>query len=381
MFPSSNLYQLKDLQSRSISCQNPTGAKGGALKEWNHSVEKLPVGETLCIADIEGPGMVRNIWLTVRDRDPESLRNFIIRVYYDHNDYPSVEAPIGDFFGLSHGRTAHFNTPVVGVSEGKGFWCYFQMPFAKHCRITFENDRPEVERPDNRTNDHVNLYYQIMYTLGDQVDDDTGYFHAQFRRDMPPIGSDYTLMQTEGTPGVYIGSVLSALPQQAGTWREGDFRFYIDGDEPMPSIIGTGWSDWFLSAWGLGEHQSPYAGSNYQVIHPEMNNKYFCNSYRFHLLDPIYFSNDLRVDHTQVGATGKDHAWLNTTESNRSEDWSSTAYWYQRLTGKGFDSFPDRDVRTRGIAITEWEAEAREKQLADSADRNRRQMYNLDFGG
>ena len=372
------LFEFSELRSRSVCAQNPSGAKGGSLKERRHYVKDIPVGETLTLADIEGPGMVRNIWLTVRDRDPESLRNFIIRIYWDDSEYPSVEAPLGDFFGLSHGRTAHYNTPIMGVSEGKGFWCYFKMPFSKRCRITFENDRPAgIEREEGRNSDQVDLFYQVMFTLGDKVKANDGRFHARFRRETPPIGSDYKIMSADGTPGVYIGTVLSALPQTAGTWREGDFRFFLDGDTDSPSIIGTGWSDWFLSAWGLGEHQSPYAGSNYQVLHPTLNNKYFCNSYRFHLQDPIYWSYNIRVAHSQVGEA--DEEWSLT--SNRSDDWSSTAYWYQNVSKHAPEQFPDQAERSKGIEVQDWEFEALAKQRALTSQRNHNQMINLDFGG
>lgn len=351
-------YELTKLQSRSISPGNPTGEKGAGYRGAVHSGGNLPPGdqatkhcvggihsgETFTIGADQGQGMIRSIWLTFPKRTPENLRSYVLRIYWDGSDQPSVLAPIGDFFGLSHGRAAHFSTPYLGVSEGKGFHCFFPMPFSDGFRITIENDSPATLN---------GLFYQIIYTLGDKVTTDMGRFHAHFRRQTPPKGSNFVMLETKGSPGVYVGAVISALPIAKGTWREGDIRFFIDGDQDRPTIVGTGWSDWFLSGWGLGIHQSLYAGSNYQVLHPELKNKYFCNSFRFHVMDPIYFQRDLRVEYTQVGEPRD-----NGTFSERSDDWSATVYWYQRITGMPLASLPPRAERIRGLAVPDWEADA-----------------------
>lgn len=355
-------YQLTGLQSRSISPGNPSGEKGAGYRGTVHAVGDrsagddatkhyvggIEPGETFTIGEVQGHGMIRSIWLTFPKRTPETLRSYVLRFYWDGSEHPSVMAPIGDFFGLSHGRAAHFSTAYLGVSEGKGFHCFFPMPFSKGFRITIENDSVATLN---------GLYYQIMYTLGDEGTEEMGRFHAHFRRQTPPKGDNFVMLDTRGSPGVYMGAVISALPIAKGTWREGDIRFFIDGDEDRPTIVGTGWSDWFLSGWGLGIHQSLYAGSNYQVIHPELKNKYFCNSFRFHVMDPIYFQRDLRVEYTQVGAPRGDCSY-----SERSEDWSATVYWYQRLTGTALPPLPSRAERIRGIAAPDWEADA-EKPL------------------
>jgi len=150
-----------------------------------------------------------------------------------------------------------------------------------------------------------------------------------------------------------MGMNISALPRSKGTWREGDFRFYFDGDKKA-TIVGTGWSDWFLSAWGLGIHQSAYAGSNYQVNHPEFQDKYFCSSYRFHVLDPIYFRTGLMVEHDQRGYPGFNQI--------REDDWNSTVYWYQHLNGIALPPLPSRQERIRGIEVQDWEIQARNRR-------------------
>jgi hypothetical protein len=222
------------------------------------------------------------------------------------------------------------------------------MPFSKRCRITVENGLPEVLR---------GFFYQINYTLGDLVSEDMGRFHAHFRRDRPPRGENYTILDVKDTPGVYVGTVIGCLPLEPKTWREGEFRFFIDGDDDLATIAGTGWSDWFLSAWGLDLNQSLYGGSTYQVKHPEFGDKYFCSCFRFHVLDPIYFQQDLKVEHTQYGvALNPGEGW-----SKRADDWFSVAFWYQQLNGQRLPSIPSQQERVKGMAVLPWEKEALRK--------------------
>jgi len=165
-----------------------------------------------------------------------------------------------------------------------------------------------------------------------------------------------------------VGAVISALPLEPGTWREGDIRFFIDGDTDQPTIQGTGWSDWFLSGWGLGIHQSLYAGSTYQVMHPELGSKYFCSCFRFHLMDPIYFQSDLRVEYTQVGGLpGKEGV-----HHEREDDWCSVVYWYQNLSGDPLPPLPTREERIAGIAVEDWERDALARMLSGVDRRNDR---------
>jgi hypothetical protein len=344
-------YRFSNLESRSITAGNPAGEKGFVPPgKARNSLSGVRPGETATLADVEGPGMIRMIWLTFPERTPANLRGYVLRIYWDGCRYPSVEAPIGDFFGLSNGRAAHFSSIYLGASEGKGYYSFFPMPFSDRCRIEVENDT-----------DHVldMFFYQVNLTRGDAIGPDMGRFHAHFRRSRPPRGANHVILETSGSPGVYVGSVLSALPQEPGTWREGDIRFFLDGDTDKATITGTGWSDWFLSAWGLGIHQSLYSGSNYQVLHPALGDKYYCNSYRFHVLDPIYFRNDLRVEYQQLGARpGREGVF-----HERADDWSSTAYWYQRVTGKPLPGLPSREARLSGLAVEDWEVAAHERMI------------------
>ncbi len=340
-------FRFAKVESRSICAENPTGAKGGANRWKERSSVGVPPGQTYTLAGVKGPGMIRHIWLSWANRGPETLREPILRMYWDGQKFPSVEAPLGDFFGLANGRAAHYSSIFLGVSEGRGFNCFFPMPFSSRCRITVEND--SAKRLSM-------LFYQIDYTLGDEVTEEMGRFHAHFRRSRPPRGQNHVLLETKGTPGVYAGAVISALPQEPGSWREGEIRFFIDGDTERPTITGTGWSDYFLSAWGLGIHQSLYAGSNYQVRHPEYGDKYFCSCYRFHVLDPVHFQHDLRVEYQQIGFLPGKKGF-----QSRADDWCSTVYWYQNLTGQALPPMPAREERMRRLAPPEWEAAALER--------------------
>lgn len=342
--PESHPFAWRAVESRSISPGNPDGRRGGVAPGPVDHYVKVEAGETFPLARIEGRGVIRSCWLTFASTPenlPDLLRSYVLRMFWDGADFPSVEVPLGDFFGLAHGRAAHFHTPHLSVVEGKGFNCFFPMPFAEGCRIELHNDSPF---------DQNMLYYQINYTLEPEIPSEWGRFHAHFRREITPeAGAPFVLLDTRGGPGVFVGMNASALPRSPGTWREGDFRFYFDGEE-QASIVGTGWSDWFHSAWGLGIHQSAYAGSTYQVPHPEFGDKYFCSSYRFHPLDPIYFRSGLRLEHDPRGFA---QFW---EKKPRFDDWAGTVYWYQEKPVP-LPPIPDRKERIRGLERQSWESQ------------------------
>ncbi len=301
-FPS--LYRLSSLQSRAVTQENPTGGKGlggkdrgnGNCRKGAPAFRKIMPGETKTLCDIQGPGMIRHLWITVEERTPEMLRSYILRIYWDDSEYPSVLAPMGDFFGVAHGRTAHYMSPYLGTPEGRGFHCYFPMPFSKRCKITFENDSPEKMEW---------LFYQVDYTLGATITDDMGRFHAHFRRENPcPFRKDYVLLDTRGAPGVFVGAVIGVNPLYPGWWGEGEMKFYIDGDTQYPTICGTGTEDYLCSGWGMQLHDAIYTGVNHMKKDPYGLDR-FISFYRFHIQDPIYFQNDLRIELQQLGTSLK----------------------------------------------------------------------------
>lgn len=376
------IYQFTDLQSRAVSQENPTGATGlggkdrgnGNLRKGAPAFRKIAPGAVKTLCDIEGPGMVRHIWMGIGTYvdgklapiTPEMLRSYVIRIYWDDSATPSVEVPMGDFFGIAHGRTADFTSTYLTTPEGRAFNCYFPMPFARRCRITFENDHPDTLGW---------LFYQVDYTLGDRVTADMGRFHASFRRDTPPVGKDYVLLDTRGSPGVYVGAVIGVNPRSPGWWGEGEMKFYIDGDDRYPTINGTGTEDYVCTAWEFRPHQSLYTGVNYLRKDPATGIDRFVSFYRFHAVDPVYFQSGLRVELQQIGAgynetDAQKYGWqgphvnpdvenpgkiMNDWLYDRSDDYCSTVFWYQRLTGQPLPPLPPRAERIRGLALESWE--------------------------
>ncbi|MFH1743735.1 MAG: glycoside hydrolase family 172 protein, partial [bacterium] len=211
----------------------------------------IAAGETLVLAELEGPGIISHIWTTVGSSDPFASRSLVLRMYWDGAEHPSVQAPLGDFYGVGHGASRNFVSQPVAVSgDGRSRNCYWRMPFRKSAKVTVTNESSEY-RCDS-------LYYQVDWQKHDTLPEDMPYFHAQYRQDMPAKPGDYTILETEGR-GHYVGTVYSAHQVELGWFGEGDDRFYIDG-EPLPSLRGTGTEDYFGDAWGFREFSTPYIG-------------------------------------------------------------------------------------------------------------------------
>lgn len=164
-------------------------------------------GENHILLDTEGPGIIRHVWCTLPPGNVQHMRNLIVRIYWDNQEFPSVEVPIGDFFGVAHGRQRHIVTECVTMQSGKGFNCWIPMPFQSRARITIENDAlTEVSL----------FFYQIDFTLDDEVNEDMGYFHAQFRRVNPnPMNEDYTVLDGVKGKGVYLGTILGVRDRKS----------------------------------------------------------------------------------------------------------------------------------------------------------------------
>jgi len=229
------------------------------------------------------------------------------------------------------------------------------MPFSHSARIEIENDSEiEVEL----------VFYQIDYTLGDSLGENTGYFHAQFRRQNPcPIHTDYTILDGVSGKGHFVGAVLGVrnlyTAHLAEWWGEGEVKFYLDGDKDWPTVCGTGTEDYIGSGWGTQETITPHQGAC--IIDDD---KGYYSFYRFHIMDPVYFSRDIRVTIQQLGA-GKEN-WarefygdaggyyraVGTKEEDgfcifeRSDDYASVAYWYQTLPTTPFPPLPSRKMRS-----------------------------------
>ena len=342
------LSTLSTAESRSISPENFTGAKGkGGMAEegtgaacardlgpgWKISPSVvIEAGTTFEIADIEGPGTIEQIWLTPTG----NWRFSILRIYWDDQQHPSVECPVGDFFACGWCQYAQVTSLAVCVNPGSAFNCYWNMPFRRRCRITLENI----------ASDDMRLYYQINYALA-PVSDEAAYFHAQFRRVNPlPYKEVYTLLDGVEGQGHFAGTYMAWGVNNSGWWGEGEIKFYLDGDREFPTICGTGTEDYFCGSYNFenkatGQYQeytTPYAGMP-QVLRPDgvYRSQMRFGLYRWHITDPVRFKKDLRVTIQALG-------WR---EGGRylplQDDIASVAYWYQTLPGQPFPPLPERD--------------------------------------
>ena len=350
-----NLFRLSDAKTRSISPENYNGTKGGGGKAttgsgadasrdlgtgWkvNPSVS-IKSKTTFTVAEIEGPGSVQHIWMTPTG----NWRNSILRFYWDDEASPSVEVPVGDFFGMGWGQYAPLQSLAVCVNPGSAFNCYWPMPFRKKCRITMEN----IDEKD------MTLYYQVDYILT-EVPSDAAYFHAQFRRVNPlPYKSNYTLVDSIKGKGQYVGTYIAWGVHNNGWWGEGEIKFYMDGDTDYPTVCGTGTEDYFCGSYDFAtkrknaagvmesqytEFSSPYSGLH-QVIrgdgHYNMAQRF--GLYRWHITDPIRFEKDLKVTIQALGwRDGGRYLPLQ-------DDIASVAFWYQTEPHIPFRKLPSKD--------------------------------------
>jgi hypothetical protein len=292
----------------------------------------VPVGTTATLMDVEGPGCIQHIWITVHTK---RYRDLILRMFWDGEDAPSVEVPLGDFFCNSWKRRVNVLSMPVNVNPSGGFNCFFPMPFRKRARITVENRAPE---------DVGGFFYAVNYCLT-PVDDDDGYFHAQFRRSNPlTYGTDYTILEGVQGAGQYVGTFMAWQQNSDGWWGEGEFKAFIDGDGEFPTICGTGTEDYFGGAWCFGSNYSaPFFGyTDVSTIEQEgratrrTGNRHVM--YRFHVMDPIRFEKDLRVTMQAIGWRSE-HRYLPLQD-----DIASVAYWYQGEPHGAFPALGDRDA-------------------------------------
>jgi hypothetical protein len=361
-----NLSQLSNAQSRSICPENPTGerGKGGMAIDPDFGPSKglgqgwkvrpfidIKAGETVDIADIEGSGAIQQIWMTPTG----PRRNLIIRIYWDDQEQPSVESPVGDFFCNgwgncgNEGNFSQISSLAVCVNPGSAYNCYWEMPFRRRCRITITNLGHQHFRKPDHTGD-ARLFYQINYTLTD-IPENAAYFHAQFRRTNPlPYKDVYRVLDGVQGAGHYVGTYMAWGVNNNGWWGEGEMKFYLDDDQEFPTICGTGTEDYFCGSYnfevkknGTGMYQdysTPYAGFH-KVRYPE-NNMYASQErfsmYRWHITDPIRFTEKIRVTCQALGWR-RDGRYLPLQD-----DIASVAFWYQTLPTTPFPELPSADA-------------------------------------
>jgi hypothetical protein len=347
--------------SRSINAENRTGAPGAAARAASglgpgrkgSPAVSLPAGETLTLAEIEGPGVIRHIWLTVTDRTehgPFVLRDLVLRAYWDGSDLPSVEVPLGDFFCNGFGTRALVNSAPIVVAPTGGMNCYFPMPFRAGARLTLENQH---------AGDVPSVYFQVDYTLGDDIAAGTPYFHAQWRHSdgTAALGTDHVIVDGVSGRGTYVGTYLALTSLHRYWWGEGEVKFFVDDDDEFPTLCSTGLEDYAGGAWAFQDElraapepeiltfNSPYCGYPFHSAHDRTKASPFSTEalpmhglYRWHLPDPIHFTERLAVTVQQIGAW--DHGLF-----ERQDDIATTAYWYQLAPHAPFPALPPAHVR------------------------------------
>ncbi|HEY2835222.1 MAG TPA: glycoside hydrolase family 172 protein [Rhizomicrobium sp.] len=314
-----------------VSSTDPTGA--------NADSRKVAPGATFTVMDVDGPGTISHIWFTIADNEPYHLKKIVLRIYWDGEATPSVEAPIGDFFGLGLGAYHSWQSQPLSVGSIKALNSYFPMPFGKHARITVTN---EGAMPIG------DLYYNIDYrSQAKPLATGTLYFHAQYRQSQPNHGwttnwlrngdplvdnktnltgdDNYVWMEAQGH-GQFVGVTMSVLQNQDNWWGEGDDMFFIDG-EKTPSIVGTGTEDYFLGAWDFGGEPFSYQLYGAPVVGEELAGSR-SSVFRFHLDQPIPFSKSFKATIEHGSA------------NHRSDNFSSVAYWYQAEPHAPFPALP-----------------------------------------
>ena len=356
----SDLCLPRRRRSRAVNAENPTGQKGkggmtasqlGPSRKGSPCLRDIAPGAVVTLADIDGPGIISHIWITVpyktSDADCFVLSDLVLRFYWENEDDPSVEVPLGDFFCCGFGRACMVDSLPIVVVPNRGLNCYFQMPFKQHATIKLENQH---------ANPIPAFFYQIDYCEADDLPDTIEYFHAQYRRQRPTEkGKDYTILDGVCGQGKYVGTYLALTTLERYWYGEGEVKFYIDGDIDYPTICGTGTEDYFGGSWSFAkqvdgktveqQYSTQYLGYPYYSSHDTEHNPYHNDDtmpqrgfYRWHIEDPIYFARNIRVTIQQIGV-----GYRGLFE--RQDDVGSVAYWYQSLPHAKFPKLPDKEYR------------------------------------
>jgi hypothetical protein len=314
------MARLRNYKNRRSSSWDRTGGNA----DW----VTIEPGQAATVLDVSGAGVVTHMWFTINSPDPMHLKNLVLRAWWDGESSPSVETPIGDFFGLGLGEYFVYQSELLAVAPMKALNAYFQMPFASAARITVTNEGKTATR---------SLYFAVDYVTLPSLPEGLGRFHAQYRQAAPckAITSDgknlngqdnYVFLEAMGK-GHFVGVTQAVLQNQNGWFGEGDDMIFIDGDA-LPTMNGTGTEDYFNGAWGYGGQPYSYlhVGTPY-IVDPERIGGRYCQ-YRWHYESPIAFEKSIRVT--------IEHG----TADNRSDDFYSTAYWYQTEPHAPFPALP-----------------------------------------
>jgi hypothetical protein len=341
--PRLNLARLRDYTNHRVSSHDRSGANDDG--NWKNAIQP---GETRALAEIDGPAVISHIWITIATPAKWHLKEMVLRMYWDGESQPSVEAPVGDFFGLGLGEYFLYESEVLSVGSQKALNSFFPMPFLRSARITVTNEGPTAASA---------FYFNIDYEKHESLPDDLAYFHAQYRQETPTKGwtaewkangedqvddkpnldgnDNYVILEAEGR-GHYVGVAHSIQQNQGDWWGEGDEMVFVDSEQ-TPGIIGTGSEDYYLGAWCYGGCGiNPFGGTRPTFAYARYGNPMNGGDdrgakwmvYRFHTESPIAFEKDIKVT--------IEHGHGN----HRSDNFFTTAYWYQTEPHRAFPPLP-----------------------------------------
>lgn len=353
---SQHIWELRDYSSERVSSYDVSGANDDG--NWKN---KIKPGDTRTIADMNGPGIIKHIWITIASNEPQHLKKIILRMYWDDETTPSVEAPIGDFFGLGLGKYFLYESKFLSVGSQRALNCSFEMPFRKSARITVTNEGEQAIDA---------FYYNIDWEKHRSLPENIAYFHAQYRQATPTKGwtndwkyngdahinnkenktgeNNYVILEAKGR-GHYVGVTHSIVQNQGDWWGEGDEMIFID-DEKKPKIHGTGAEDYYLGAWCYGGCGiSPFGHSKPTFAYSEYGNPQNGGDdrgaqwtvYRYHSESPIVFNKSIKVT--------IEHGHAN----HRSDNYYTVAYWYQVEPHAPFPALPSVEERIPELVNTD----------------------------
>lgn len=288
------VYMKQEGQTAWTSFENLSGAKGVAAQEnkgaKGHAFDRIAAGDSCILLDMKGSGIINRIWMTVSDRTPEMLRALKIKMYWDDASIPAVSVPLGDFFCNGGATMTVFENCYFSNPEGRSMNSSIPMPFCTAARVVLVNESDS---------NLVHLFYDINLIRLKQWNPDMMYFHCYWNRENPTIlGKDYTVLPETKGAGRFLGVSFGVIdnPVYRGSWwGEGEVKFYLDGDKDYPSLCGTGVEDYLGTAWGLGAYSHRYQGC------PIAGKDRLWSFYRFHVPDPILFSESCRMTLQQIG--------------------------------------------------------------------------------
>ena len=367
-------------ETRWTSFENPSASKGKGGAEnkraKGHPSEMFAPGETKTLLNATGAGVIQRMWMTISDRSPKVLRSIKIEMFWDGASNPAVSVPLGDFFGLALGRKVAFQNALFSDPEGRSFTSYIPMPYRKGARIVLVNESDVT----------VNLFYDVNYQQVKSHSSDVLYFHAYWNRvEKTKLAEDFVILPMVKGKGRYLGTNMGIITDplyEKSWWGEGEVKIYVDGDNDLPTLNGTGTEDYIGTGWGQGMFVHQYQGC---LVADEPNRQWAF--YRYHIPDPVYFNNNFKATIQIMGGemTDKVRAYEKNgaalipvtvagekefvklfernpvpklsdesfpqgwTNFYRSDDVSSTAYFYLDSPINGLPAIQSATIRAKGL--------------------------------